>query len=103
MSVLRNFSVQPAISLRRSASARGGIVMHNVMLSGLCRSTRESFGGTHRTLRTSARIIALCCLFVPISLSAAVYYVSPQGNDTNPGTASAPWMTFYHAAQTLQA
>src|SRR5690349_1931280 len=35
---------------------------------------------------------------------AATYYVDPViGNDANPGSSSAPWRSFYKAAQTLVA
>ena len=34
---------------------------------------------------------------------AATYYVSPTGNDSNPGTQTAPWKSFYKAANTLVA
>jgi hypothetical protein len=34
---------------------------------------------------------------------AATYYVSPSGNNTNPGTAAAPWATLQHAANTAVA
>jgi hypothetical protein len=34
---------------------------------------------------------------------AVVYYVSPSGNDENPGTASQPWRTIQKAADTLSA
>ncbi len=32
-----------------------------------------------------------------------VYYVSPEGVDSNPGTFEQPWATVHHAARTLQA
>src|SRR6202050_2405308 len=31
------------------------------------------------------------------------YYVSPSGNDSNPGTNAAPWLTIQHAASTVAA
>src|SRR5580704_7630413 len=40
-------------------------------------------------------------LFASISLSAqtgATYYVSTSGNDSNPGTLAAPWLTIQNAA-----
>ena len=33
----------------------------------------------------------------------AGYFVSPAGNDTNPGTTDAPWLTLQHAANTVAA
>jgi len=37
------------------------------------------------------------------SASAAVYYVSPAGSDTNPGTIEAPWRTLQRAANSVAA
>jgi hypothetical protein len=37
------------------------------------------------------------------SILHSVFYVSPAGSDTNPGTESQPWRTIQHAAETLQA
>ena len=45
-------------------------------------------------------------LFLAQSLAAqvgAVYYVSTVGNDSNPGTLAAPWLTIQHAANTATA
>ncbi|MGB6192817.1 MAG: Ig-like domain repeat protein [Terracidiphilus sp.] len=45
-------------------------------------------------------------LFLAQSLAAqvgAVYYVSTTGNDSNPGTLAAPWLTIQHAASTATA
>ena len=41
-------------------------------------------------------IISACCW-------GSVFYVSPDGNDSNPGTAPKPWKTISKAAATLQA
>ena len=35
-------------------------------------------------------------LAAPSSASAAVYYVSPSGSDSGPGSAAAPWRTLSH-------
>jgi hypothetical protein len=45
-------------------------------------------------------------LFASISLSAqtgSTYYVSTSGNDSNPGTLAAPWLTIQNAANTATA
>jgi parallel beta-helix repeat protein len=52
--------------------------------------------------------LLLCCsvvflALVPLELAASTYYVSPTGNDGNPGTASHPWQTIQKAAVTVQA
>ncbi|MFN3309446.1 MAG: right-handed parallel beta-helix repeat-containing protein [Anaerolineales bacterium] len=39
----------------------------------------------------------------PLSLNQKVYYVAPNGDDTNPGTAERPWRTIQKAADTLVA
>lgn len=46
---------------------------------------------------------ALLALSAPTWSSATNYYVNPSGNDNNSGSVEAPWKTFYHAAQILQA
>ncbi|MGA2046163.1 MAG: Ig-like domain repeat protein [Terracidiphilus sp.] len=48
----------------------------------------------------------LFALMLVQSLAAqegAVYYVSTTGNDSNPGTLAAPWLTIQHAADTVTA
>src|SRR5437867_8851076 len=35
------------------------------------------------------------------TLSAATYYVAPNGNDTFNGSSSAPWATLQHAVETI--
>ena len=38
-----------------------------------------------------------------LTLSASIsYYVSPTGNDSNPGTSALPWLTLSHAASVIQ-
>src|SRR6202046_401720 len=34
--------------------------------------------------------------------AGTTYYVSTSGNDTNPGTIRAPWLTIQHAANTVK-
>lgn len=36
-------------------------------------------------------------------MQTSIFYVSPNGSDTNPGTEFQPWQTIQHAAETLQA
>src|SRR5262245_38613269 len=40
-------------------------------------------------------------LLAALSASATTYYVAPNGKDTNPGTAAAPWLTLQQAADTM--
>jgi Protein of unknown function (DUF1565) len=35
--------------------------------------------------------------------TGATYYVATTGNNSNPGTISAPWLTIQHAANTVKA
>ncbi|MFN2509214.1 MAG: right-handed parallel beta-helix repeat-containing protein [Chthoniobacterales bacterium] len=46
------------------------------------------------------QILALAGLAAP--LPAASFYVVPNGSNSNPGTAAAPWKTIQHAADRLQ-
>jgi hypothetical protein len=56
-----------------------------------------------RTVAVSA-VAILASLTAPLNAFAgATYYVSPSGNDGNPGTAAAPWRTLTKAANTLTA
>lgn len=43
------------------------------------------------------RLLTILSLFVCLSLSGATYYVATDGNDSNPGTISEPWLTWYYA------
>ncbi|MES2556817.1 MAG: T9SS type A sorting domain-containing protein [Bacteroidota bacterium] len=46
-----------------------------------------------------------CLLFALVSFQSAFatdYYVSPSGNDSNPGTSGAPWQTLQYAVDQLQ-
>ncbi|MBN1182830.1 MAG: DUF4990 domain-containing protein [Bacteroidales bacterium] len=47
----------------------------------------------------------LLCLVITLSsiASAKTYYVAPQGNDSNPGSMSLPWLTWAKAFHTAQA
>jgi hypothetical protein len=52
-----------------------------------------------------AQFIVLVLMLVPSlgAQSGATYYVSTTGNNSNPGTISAPWLTIQHAANTVKA
>lgn len=47
--------------------------------------------------------LLLFLFFVGARLSAATYYVSTAGNNSNPGSQSLPWLTIQHAASTVAA
>ena len=53
------------------------------------------------------RIITLfalsVCAFAAFGQRDSSFYVSPVGNDSNPGTQTAPWRTVQHAADTARA
>jgi hypothetical protein len=55
----------------------------------------------------SLKFLILCTLLVfPTGTLAqvnAVYYVSPAGSDSNPGSQAAPWRTVQHAADSVRA
>jgi hypothetical protein len=59
--------------------------------------------GLLRTVAVST-VAILAAITAPLNAFAgATYYVSPSGNDGNPGTAAAPWRTVTKAANTLTA
>ncbi len=65
-------------------------------------------GTRHRLwLATAATLIVVCnCCWAVGAAGAdapAVYYVSPDGDDTQPGTRQAPWRTPEHAGETARA
>ena len=55
--------------------------------------------------RLSVALLALVLALGPAltAQTGATYYVSTTGNDNNPGTATAPWLTIQHAANTVKA
>ena len=58
--------------------------------------------------RSLNEAILFIFVFIAVSLApvlsfAEVYYVSPQGNDSNPGTKDLPWRTIQKAAEQLVA
>jgi hypothetical protein len=50
-------------------------------------------------------LVALVLVLAPslAGQTGATYYVSTSGNNSNPGTLSAPWLTIQHAANTVKA
>jgi len=48
-------------------------------------------------------LFSLLFLIFPLILNSATYFVSPAGNNSNPGTLQYPWLTVTKAAQTLVA
>jgi Right handed beta helix region len=48
-------------------------------------------------------IMPLVCLSAAFGQSNSSFYVSKTGNDSNPGTQTAPWRTIQHAADTVRA
>lgn len=49
------------------------------------------------------KITVLCILLLSASALADEYFISPQGDDTNPGTLSQPWQTLSHGLNSLVA
>src|SRR5579864_2826392 len=45
----------------------------------------------------------LVCVSGAFGQSGSSFYVSTTGNDSNPGTQTAPWRTVQHAADTVRA
>lgn len=48
-------------------------------------------------------ILVLTVILCSGPLTAATYYLSPTGSDSNPGTAASPWRTFQKAASAVRA
>ncbi|HSB74248.1 MAG TPA: hypothetical protein VLC12_01285, partial [Terriglobales bacterium] len=46
-------------------------------------------------------ILIMCACTIPSASAGTVYYLSPSGSDSNPGTATQPWKTFGHALPRL--
>ena len=46
-------------------------------------------------------ILIMCACTIPSASAGTVYYLSPSGSDSNPGTATQPWKTFGHALPKL--
>jgi Right handed beta helix region len=54
-------------------------------------------------MRFSAIFILFACVSAAFGQSGLSFYVSTTGNDSNPGTQTAPWRTIQHAADTAGA
>src|SRR5690554_56435 len=55
-----------------------------------------------QTVRYRAIITVVCWLALTLSIQAATYYVSPTGDDANPGTLELPWKNVTKANQAVQ-
>lgn len=69
-------------------------------LAVLCRARLSS---SPANSRCSATALLLVLAVMTSSLSAATYYVSPTGSDSNPGSQELPWKTIQKAAQVAKA
>jgi hypothetical protein len=66
---------------------------------------KPNFLATRKSDLRYAALVVLVLVLAP-SLAGqigAIYYVSTTGNNGNPGTLSAPWLTIQHAANTVKA
>ena len=54
-------------------------------------------------MKCSALFILLACVSGAFGQSNSSFYVSTTGDDSNPGTQTAPWRTVQHAADTVRA
>ncbi len=54
-------------------------------------------------MRFSALFLLLTCVAGAFGQTNSFFYVSTNGNDSNPGTQAAPWRTIQHAADTARA
>jgi hypothetical protein len=54
-------------------------------------------------VRFLSLIMSLVCLSAAFGQSKSSFYVSKTGDDSNPGTQTAPWRTIQHAADTVRA
>ena len=57
----------------------------------------------HSLLLRCIAFVVLIGILSGFPVHAATYYVRPTGSNTNPGTATAPWATLQHAANTAVA
>src|SRR5438445_13762693 len=65
------------------------------------RATVDARGVT--SLKFSTLFILLACVSGAFGQSNSSLYVSTTGDDSNPGTQTAPWRTIQHAADTVRA
>ncbi len=54
-------------------------------------------------MKRSTLFLLLICVSATYGQINSSFYVATTGNDSNPGTAAAPWRTIQHAADTVQA
>jgi hypothetical protein len=54
-------------------------------------------------MKFSAFVILLACISAAFGQTNSSFYVATTGNDSNPGTQSAPWRTIQHAVDTVRA
>ena len=54
-------------------------------------------------MKFASVFILLVCASAALGQANASFYVATTGNDSNPGTQSAPWRTVQHAADTAHA
>jgi hypothetical protein len=55
------------------------------------------------SMKVSSLVILLACVSGAFGQPTSSFYVATTGNDSNPGTQSAPWRTIQHAADTVRA
>ncbi len=55
------------------------------------------------SVKVSTLVLLLACVSGAFGQSKSSFYVSTAGNDSNPGTETAPWRTVQHAADTVHA
>ncbi|MFY9977772.1 MAG: DUF1565 domain-containing protein, partial [Candidatus Sulfotelmatobacter sp.] len=56
-----------------------------------------------KILRTHLLMMLLVCVSGAFSQTSSSFWVSTTGNDSNPGTQSAPWRSIQHAADSVRA
>jgi len=54
-------------------------------------------------VKVSTLVLLLACISGAFGQTNSSFYVSPTGDDSNPGTQTAPWRTVQHAADTVRA
>ena len=64
---------------------------------------KEKFMWQFLINKRQLRISLILFLIIYVQVGATVYYVSPDGNDANPGTLDQPWLTPHYAALTAGA
>jgi len=55
------------------------------------------------SVKVSTLVMLLACVSVAYGQSNSSFYVATTGDDSNPGTETAPWRTVQHAADTVRA